>query len=86
MLYIAACVDASRTVLWDRSSGGHQITYSWQAGGTHPSEILSCFATFHNYKVAVSSSRLARILRAMYLETNLRYLNNERSSIGYVAS
>ena len=25
------------------TSGGHQSTYSWQAGGTHPTEELSCF-------------------------------------------
>ena len=24
------------------SSGGQQNTYSWQAGGTHPTEMLSC--------------------------------------------
>ena len=24
-------------------SGGHRNTYGWQAGGTHPTEMLSCF-------------------------------------------
>ena len=23
-------------------SGGHQNMYGWQAGGTHPTEMLSC--------------------------------------------
>ena len=25
-------------------SGGHPNTYGWQAGGTHPTGILSCFS------------------------------------------
>ena len=25
------------------SSGGHQSTYDWQSGGTHSTEMLSCF-------------------------------------------
>ena len=25
-----------------KSSGGHRITYGWQAGGTHPAGMLSC--------------------------------------------
>ena len=25
------------------SSGGHLNTYGWQAGGTHPTRMLSCY-------------------------------------------
>ena len=28
------------------SSNGHQNTYSWKAGGTHPTVMLSCLAIF----------------------------------------
>ena len=27
-------------------SGGHQNTYGWQAGGTHPTGMLSCLMIF----------------------------------------
>ena len=38
---ICSFEDLLPTVL--RLSGGHQNTYGWQAGGTLPTEMLSCF-------------------------------------------
>ena len=30
--------------------GGHLTTYGWQAGGRHPTEMISCFINNHGRK------------------------------------
>ena len=36
------------------SSGGRQITCGWQAGGSHPTGMLSCSFKFHRHNCLTS--------------------------------
>ena len=58
------------------SSGGHQNTYGWQAGGTHPTGMLSCFS-YYGYCCVLQNdtcrSTLQQVIRL--LNTNCRGIN-----------
>ena len=69
------------SVILSTISGGHRKTYGWQAGGTHPTGMLSCFDTsvgergpFHVTLVLLNIDRLK------FLKSNRVFSKKKRLS------